>query len=143
MPRLSNSKIEALLAEKDEPGDQLAEAHTDDDDEEESSGGSDPEARILRLEPTRFPGGIAIWGALPAVYDTTNCPPDQGVHVHARIQVGGRKSIDETFAAVEVTIAPSEDTQEVFCIDGDDASHYNIATILKRRLKYLKCQQQR
>ena len=55
---------------------------------------------VLLLDPTQYPGGIAIWGALPAVYDTSIAPQDSGVHVHARMVAGGEKSIDETFNIV-------------------------------------------
>ncbi len=81
-----------------------------------------------------YPGGIAIWGALPAVYDTSACPADEGVHVHARIKPGGKKAIDETFDLVEVSFGDG-----AFIINGADASSYNIAAILKRRLKHLRC----
>jgi len=39
------------------------------------------EPKVLQLDPSTYPGGIAIWGALPTVYDTSICPPDAGVHV--------------------------------------------------------------
>jgi hypothetical protein len=97
---------------------------------------------ILNLIPTKYGGGIAIWGALKPVYDTSMCPEEEGVHVHARETVGGVKSIDETFMTVNVY-----ETEEDFCkgevpmftINGEDASAYNIATILKVSLTYLAC----
>ncbi len=95
------------------------------------------ERKILQLDPALYPGGIAVWGALPAVYDTSVCLPEQGVHVHARVKVGGKKSIDETFDAVEVPTARG--SGETFLINGNHASHYNISTILGRKLKWLRC----
>jgi transposase-like protein len=96
--------------------------------------------KVLQLDPSAYPGGIAIWGALPSVYDTSACPLDEGVHVHARIKVGGIKAIDETFDAVEVKLAShAAGRAGMFVINGDDAAQYNIAAILKRRLKYLRC----
>src|SRR5690348_10184978 len=40
---------------------------------------------ILRLDIDRYKGGVALWGAVLAVYDTTIQPMELGVHVHARI----------------------------------------------------------
>jgi hypothetical protein len=90
------------------------------------------EPKVLQLDPKAYPGGIAIWGALPSVYDTSTCPSDCGVHVHARVKVGGTKAIDETFDAVEVQLQhqPAQRAAS-FVINGDDASQYNIAAILK------------
>src|SRR5579871_5332904 len=97
--------------------------------------------KVLQLDPSLYPGGIAIWGALPAIYDTNGSLPDEGVHVHARLTVGGPKCIDETFDAVTVVVKDSEGSSVTFTINGTDASDYNVATILKRRLKYLTCPQ--
>jgi len=97
------------------------------------------EPKVLQLDPSTYPGGIAIWGALPAIYDTSMCPPDQGVHVHARMKVGGKKSIDETFDIVEVQITGTDGSKETFTVNGDAASNYNVSTILKKKIKYLKC----
>lgn len=96
------------------------------------------EPRILDLDPNAYPGGIAIWGALPTVYDTSICPPDHGVHVHARMAVGGKKSIDETFDVVQVHVT-TQGSLNSFAINGSDSSNYNISTILKRQVTYLRC----
>jgi hypothetical protein len=109
-------------------------------DDVEHDTAAHPEPKVLQLDPAAFPGGIAIWGALPSVYDTSICSPDVGVHVHARVAVGGRKAIDETYGAVEVQLPERVGGRPTtFVISGDDATSYNIAAILKRRLKYLRC----
>lgn len=56
----------------------------------------------LRIDPANYPGGIALWGALPAVYDTTKYPLESGVHVHARAVPNGNKLEDGSFDEVEV-----------------------------------------
>ncbi len=56
----------------------------------------------LRLNPADYPGGIALWGALPAVYDTTQYSIESGVHVHAREVANGAKQIDGSFDTVDV-----------------------------------------
>lgn len=38
----------------------------------------------LTLDPSLYGGGVAIWGAVPPLYDTTRNPTEHGVHVHAR-----------------------------------------------------------
>lgn len=90
----------------------------------------------LTLNPNDYPGGIAIWGALPAVYDTTQLPTDDGVHVHARKEINGLKLIDETFPYVEVV---DPENNVTFFVNGRDASNYNIATILGMTLKCVSC----
>src|SRR5580700_3341008 len=56
----------------------------------------------LALDIDKYEGGIALWGAVPPVYDTTTQPIDRGVHVHARTTAGGEKEMDRTFRAVRV-----------------------------------------
>jgi hypothetical protein len=36
---------------------------------------------VLSLNIDKYLGGIALWGAVPAVYDTTRLPMERGVHV--------------------------------------------------------------
>src|SRR5438105_14334370 len=43
------------------------------------------EKDILTLDFAKYPGGVALWGAVPAVYDTTTQPLDRGIHVHSRV----------------------------------------------------------
>jgi hypothetical protein len=86
--------------------------------------------RILYLNPEDYPGGIAIWGALPAVFNTSACPEEHnGVHVHARVSVGGPKHIDETFDIVRVQSQGVDGHKRMFEINGEDAANYNISTI--------------
>jgi hypothetical protein len=56
----------------------------------------------LVLDPAQYPGGVGIWGALPAIYDTTTLPVEHGVHVHARRAPGRKKEIDESYSEVSV-----------------------------------------
>lgn len=61
-----------------------------------------PEA-CLDLDPRDFRGGIALWGSVPAVYDTSFRPMDRGIHVHARKTPGGsKKAIDLTYRKLRV-----------------------------------------
>ena len=49
-----------------------------------------------------YSGGVGLWGAVPAVYDTTRQPLDRGVHIHARSTLGPKKNIDKTYRSVRV-----------------------------------------
>ncbi|WP_395743001.1 hypothetical protein [Prosthecobacter sp.] len=91
----------------------------------------------LFLDPEDYPGGIGFWGALPAVYDTSVFPPEDGVHVHARRTVGGEKEIDQTYEEVEIPLAEGRS----FVINGRHGVAYNVATILRRHLTALICPQ--
>ncbi|MEA3062555.1 MAG: hypothetical protein QOJ94_2336 [Sphingomonadales bacterium] len=57
------------------------------------------------LDPAEYPGGIGLWGAVKPVYDSSAVPVEEGVHVHARREVDGKKEIDRTFPAVALKVA--------------------------------------
>ncbi|MFC5410828.1 hypothetical protein ACFPMF_16015 [Larkinella bovis] len=97
------------------------------------------EFKKLIINPSEYKGGIAIWGALNPVYDTHGGIKEDGVHVHARREVGGKKEIDETYDVVQVPYTSQNGLELYFEINGLDASNYNISTIFKQRLKYLHC----
>ena len=79
---------------------------------------------ILSLNPEDYPGGIAIWGALPAVLNTSTYPDDyNGVHVHARINIDGTKDIDRTFDIVRITAQSVQGEKRTFDINGEDAAN--------------------
>jgi hypothetical protein len=58
----------------------------------------------LVINPDDYSGGIGIWAALPTAIDTTDQPDIQGfsIHVHARRDSHGSKSIDSNFSAVVI-----------------------------------------
>lgn len=56
------------------------------------------------LDISAFPGGVALWGAVPAAYDTTALPLDRGIHVHARKKPGGTKFIDDTYRRLNIPL---------------------------------------
>lgn len=64
----------------------------------------------LAINPDDYAGGIGIWAALPTAINTTDEPDlqDVAIHVHARPQPQGKKSIDTSYPAVVIT--SSEDT---------------------------------
>lgn len=62
-------------------------------------------AETLNLDPSEHRGGVALWGSVPAVYDTMFRPTDRGIHVHVRSEPGGRKEIDRTFRRLRIPVA--------------------------------------
>jgi len=89
---------------------------------------------VLNIDPANYPGGIALWGALPPVYDTTQMGIERGVHVHARKVPGKRKEIDWSYAVVAV-----HSGGQTVSISEDAAVAYVAAAILGLPLKYLEC----
>ena len=82
----------------------------------------------------QYPGGVALWGAVPPIYDTTNMPLDKGIHVHARKRRGGKKVIDETFR--QVTVAHQN---ERHVISELDAIYYMVSSIFGFGTKLIHC----
>ena len=62
----------------------------------------------LDLHLDGYSGGVALWGAVPPVYDTTEKALDRGIHVHARKTSGGDKLLDETVRAVRIVSSADE-----------------------------------
>jgi hypothetical protein len=89
---------------------------------------------VFGINPASFPGGIALWGALPPVYDTTQMEIERGVHVHARKIPLKRKEIDSSYAVVEVQIG-----EKAVSISENAAVAYVAAAILGLPLKYIEC----
>lgn len=88
----------------------------------------------LKLDTKKYQGGIALWGAVPAIFDTTQYPMDRGIHVHAREIQGGKKQIDKTFRKVIM-----EYDNKVFEINEEDAIYYMVAVVFQKELKVVLC----
>lgn len=95
--------------------------------------------RRFRLEPAEFPGGVALWGAVEPVYNTSSEPVERGIHVHARERAGGRKSIDQTFDAVELPVRRDLYNDERVLITAETAVAFYISRFLNRTVVGLFC----
>jgi hypothetical protein len=96
--------------------------------------------QIFDLVPSQYPGGVGIWGAVPAVYNTTKLPVDRGVHVHARLTPGGSKDIDATYRRVRVPFRSGLLMESEWAvIDEIDAINYMVSTVLGFSTKFIKC----
>lgn len=96
-------------------------------------------ADVFDFEPDVYPGGIALWGAVTPVYNTSRLPVEAGIHVHARMTPGGSKVIDRTYEAVRV-----RDRQTLFSdietiITRDTAVNYYISRYLGHDTRPLFC----
>lgn len=93
---------------------------------------NDDQTLILELE--KYPGGVALWGGLPAVFDTTNLGYDSGIHVHARLSDSPKKVIDKTFTLVEVV------WKDYSCrIDEKSAVSFTMSSIFDIEMVDLQC----
>lgn len=89
----------------------------------------------LVLRPADYPGGIALWGATPAVYSTaTHDLPDLGVHVHARRVASGEKQIDRTYR--RVCLAADDRMVE---IGEEDAVYFMVSLVMGKEMIFVAC----
>jgi transposase-like protein len=91
--------------------------------------------KVLELDAQAHPGGIALWGAVEAVYDSSSIPPEIGIHVHARATKDGQKEVDDTFDTVVVKLSATEQAT----ISGDTAISFYLSRFLNREIKLLRC----
>ena len=91
----------------------------------------------LRLDLDQYPGGVALWGAVPAVYDTTRLPMDRGIHVHARPAIGGEKEIDCTVRAVRI-LGKNLPTDGI-SISELDAIYFMVSSVAGHPMRHVTC----
>jgi transposase-like protein len=93
---------------------------------------------VLELDPAEYAGGVALWGAVGPVFDTSNLPLEVGIHVHARTGVGD-KEIDATYDAVAVHCRRDLVTNMRAVITAEASVAYYISRFLKREMRHLFC----
>ena len=90
------------------------------------------------LNLDKYPGGVALWGAVPPVYDTSIKVPDRGVHVHARRSANDdEKEIDRTYRAVRITGGPIG--KRHFVVNELDAIYYMVSSIFGYEMQHVTC----
>lgn len=95
---------------------------------------------ILELNPLDYRGGIALWGAVPAVYSTTvHDMDDLGVHVHARHQPKKKKFIDQTYKRVIAQLTGPDGSKRNIEVRADDAIAYMVSSIFGCEMQYVVC----
>jgi len=95
------------------------------------------DAEIFRLNMDEYKGGVALWGALPAVYDTTELPMDRGIHVHARRTARAKKEMDCTYRAVRVL--SGQLPQDAMVVTELDAIYYMVTSVFGYRMRHITC----
>ena len=95
------------------------------------------ERETLDLHLDSYAGGVALWGAVPPVYDTTLQPLDRGIHVHARERVGSEKVLDDTFRAVRIFAAGVPSTGTL--VTELDAIYHMVSSVFGYTTKSIAC----
>lgn len=93
----------------------------------------------LHLDFSKYPGGIALWGSVPAVYDTTTRPTDRGIHVHARATKDGLKEIDKTYRRLQLPIKADLLSNGWMLVDEIDAINYMVSSVFEFQTIPVKC----
>ena len=94
-------------------------------------------SETLVLDLDSYKGGIAIWGAVPPVYDSTPLPLDRGIHVHARRSNGAEKEVDETYRLVKLIGGrASENGIEISEID---AIYFMVSATFDIHMRHIRC----
>lgn len=94
-------------------------------------------AEIFDLDLDLYGGGVALWGAVPPVYDTTQLPLDFGIHVHARHEADGSKAIDQTYRAVRLRGRPLP--PEGLLVSEIDAVYYMVSSVFGFGTRHVEC----
>lgn len=92
---------------------------------------------ILDLNLDEYLGGVALWGAVPAIYDTTRLDMDRGIHVHARRKQGDKKEIDWTRRAVR--LSGSRLPKEGVLVHEIDAIYYMVTSVFGFEMSHVRC----
>jgi transposase-like protein len=94
---------------------------------------------VLQLDPQQYPGGVALWGAVPPVYDTTRQPLDRGIHVHARREPRGKKDIDWTYRGVRLITGSNGKANTSLAVSELDAIYFMVSSVFGYGTKYIQC----
>jgi hypothetical protein len=94
---------------------------------------------VLELDPLDYPGGVALWGAVAPVYDTSGMPPEAGIHVHARKGGENDKEVDDTYDAVKIRYRRDLHENGLALINSEAAVSYYISRFLDRDIRHLFC----
>lgn len=96
---------------------------------------ADDDSFTLNLDA--YPGGIALWGAVPPVYDTTEYRIDRGIHVHARPEPGGPKAIDRSYRHLRIVGKNLEDPG--ISISELEAIYYMASSVFGYPMSRIAC----
>lgn len=92
---------------------------------------------VVTLDLDKYPGGVALWGAVPAVCDTTRQPMDRGIHVHARPTPDSEKELDFTYRAARLVGRGLPDDGVV--VSEIDAIYYMVSSVFGFPMRFVTC----
>jgi hypothetical protein len=97
-------------------------------------------SQAKNIDPTDYPGGVGLWGAVRPVYDTSAVAVEEGIHVHLRRHPDDeRKEFDGTVRAVALSITRTLfDAPKAF-INMETAVAAYISRFLERPMMSLFC----
>jgi hypothetical protein len=92
---------------------------------------------VETLDLDKYLGGVALWGAAPAAYDTTRRRMERGIHVHARPRPKSEKEIDFTFRAVRIVgkALPADG----ILVNETDALYYLVSSVFGFPMRFVAC----
>jgi hypothetical protein len=93
--------------------------------------------KTFLLNADAYQGGIALWGAVPAVYDTTTLPLHRGIHVHARLCPRSDHKMDRTFP--EVKVFSSRLGTDSVLVSELDAIYYMVSSVFGHEVSDVRC----
>lgn len=93
----------------------------------------------LNLDFCDYPGGVALWGSVPAVYDTTTQPTDRGIHVHARSISGACKDIDKTYRRLRIPLKTDLLSDGWAEVNEIDAINYMVSRVFGLETISVQC----
>jgi hypothetical protein len=91
----------------------------------------------MTLDLDKYLGGVALWGAVPAVYDTTQQMMDRGIHVHTRLTPECPKDTDWTYRAVR--LVGRDLPEEGVVVSEIDAIYYMVSSIFGFPMIFVTC----
>jgi hypothetical protein len=95
------------------------------------------ERQVLNLRLNDYPGGVALWGAVAPVYDTTRKPLERGIHVHARFKPRDTKQMDRTVRAIRL-FGDNLDAGGVL-VSELDAIYYMVSSVFGYPMRQVRC----
>lgn len=95
------------------------------------------DSQIPSLDLSAYPGGVALWGAVPPVYDTTSFPMERGIHVHARKSPVEKKALDKSFETLRV-FSPLLPEDGVIVAE-IDAIYFMASAVLGHQVRRVEC----
>lgn len=95
----------------------------------------------IYIDLNDYPGGVGIWGALEAVYDTKREIHEKGVHVHLRRNEDEEKEVDKTFKEIYIRLPINNlhNSDEWIKLDDEVACAYTASIIFERNIKVIEC----